>query len=459
MTPKKAPRHLVFPLRDIVFSPLAIGHNLRGAASKVVAMLRGLVQRFGKQGASDHLRGARRSQELADLHKLFVLTTFQARDGDGQTLVDAVLREGEGLTYDELKAKVSHNLTTQMHFMCGAVRGALRASADKGTGAHARDAVSRELLRRCGFSAHVQTSTAGPGSGLGLFVSGNVDPGEIVCVYPGVVYSSENVRHMPGYPTVAKHNPYLVSRFDGAVVDALPWGFNGGWSRSPGQSVKSTGETAVQGFGTWPGAPIGEALDEGGEEHEKEVSWLALAAGETPLDPSDLEEARAAVRAVDRRHPLALAHFANHPPKGIAPNVHVASVDVVFDARDGDEGQSGQSTASLRPYLPNVGLGRWPVPLGADEAVRRQAARTEQGKGFGGALSRMFGEKEDTETAGTGDSNDDEKIVVPTLVLVATGPIADEEVFLNYRLSTHVKRPDWYHPVDAEEDARRWATD
>ena len=51
------------------------------------------------------------------------------------------------------------------------------------------------------------------------------------------------------------------------------------------------------------------------------------------------------------------------------------------------------------------------------------------------------------------------KIVVPTLVLVATGPIADEEVFLNYRLSTHVKRPDWYHPVDAEEDARRWATD
>ena len=161
-------------------------------------MLRGLVQRFGKQGASDHLRGARRSQELADLHKLFVLTTFQARDGDGQTLVDTVLREGEGLAYDELKAKVSHNLTTQMHFMCGAVRGALRASADKGTGAHARDAVSRELLRRCGFSAHVQTSTAGPGSGLGLFVSGNVDPGEIVCIYPGMCRTFSEEYTTPG---------------------------------------------------------------------------------------------------------------------------------------------------------------------------------------------------------------------------------------------------------------------
>jgi hypothetical protein len=32
-------------------------------------------------------------------------------------------------------------------------------------------------------------------------------------------------------------------------------------------------------------------------------------------------------------------------------------------------------------------------------------------------------------------------------------------VFLNYRLSTHVERPEWYHPVDAEEDKRRWASD
>ena len=49
------------------------------------------------------------------------------------------------------------------------------------------------------------------------------------------------------------------------------------------------------------------------------------------------------------------------------------------------------------------------------------------------------------------------KVVVPTLVLVAKRFILDEEVFLNYRLSTHVKRPDWYHPVNAEEEKRRWA--
>lgn len=31
------------------------------------------------------------------------------------------------------------------------------------------------------------------------------------------------------------------------------------------------------------------------------------------------------------------------------------------------------------------------------------------------------------------------------------------QLFLNYRLSPHVPRPDWYTPVDAEEERRRWA--
>ncbi len=46
---------------------------------------------------------------------------------------------------------------------------------------------------------------------------------------------------------------------------------------------------------------------------------------------------------------------------------------------------------------------------------------------------------------------------VPGLALVATRDLEDEELFLNYRLSPHVPRPDWYSPVDAEEERRRWA--
>jgi hypothetical protein len=47
----------------------------------------------------------------------------------------------------------------------------------------------------------------------------------------------------------------------------------------------------------------------------------------------------------------------------------------------------------------------------------------------------------------------------PGLALVALRARRDEEVFLNYRLnpSTPHGLPAWYAPVDAEEDARRWA--
>ena len=43
------------------------------------------------------------------------------------------------------------------------------------------------------------------------------------------------------------------------------------------------------------------------------------------------------------------------------------------------------------------------------------------------------------------------------VVLVALRDICDEEVLLNYRLTPHVLRPDWYVAVDHEEEWRRWA--
>jgi hypothetical protein len=46
----------------------------------------------------------------------------------------------------------------------------------------------------------------------------------------------------------------------------------------------------------------------------------------------------------------------------------------------------------------------------------------------------------------------------PTIALVATRDIeANEELFLDYRLSSHVERPDWYVPVDEEAEKRRWS--
>lgn len=50
-------------------------------------------------------------------------------------------------------------------------------------------------------------------------------------------------------------------------------------------------------------------------------------------------------------------------------------------------------------------------------------------------------------------------VKIPTVVLVASRFLENEEIFLNYRLNPKVPTgmPDWYHPVDAEEDSRRWA--
>jgi hypothetical protein len=44
-----------------------------------------------------------------------------------------------------------------------------------------------------------------------------------------------------------------------------------------------------------------------------------------------------------------------------------------------------------------------------------------------------------------------------SVALVAIRPIQQgEELFLNYRLNPKLKLPEWYHPVDEQEDRRRW---
>ena len=44
---------------------------------------------------------------------------------------------------------------------------------------------------------------------------------------------------------------------------------------------------------------------------------------------------------MQRRHPLALGHYANHPPPGVQPNVQVAAYDYAM-------GASGQSLLALK---------------------------------------------------------------------------------------------------------------
>jgi len=114
---------------------------------------------------------------------------------------------------------------------------------------------------------------------------------------------------MADYPNVVLNNDFILSRYDGTLVDAAPWGC---------------------------GARDGRA-------------WPARATGIVD----------GALRLLEGRHPLALGHFANHPPPGAAPNVAIAPFDLTLDGAKGwaeglgVEGQGlaqGQRVVSSAPY-------------------------------------------------------------------------------------------------------------
>ena len=134
------------------------------------------------------------------------------------------------------------------------------------------------------------------------------------------------------------------------------------------------------------------------------------------------------------RHPAALAHLANHPPPGTAPNVVVAAVDWAPPPEDAPE---------LRAYFPVVDYaeGSSSSSGGSEESDGDDPPRG-RGGGGGGYLGRR-------PRGGA----------VPGVALVALRDLEDEELFLNYRLNPNAPGglPSWYSSVDPDEDERRWA--
>lgn len=233
-------------------------------------------------------------------------------------------------------------------------------------------------------------------AGQGLFIDGEADVGSIIAFYPGVIYSPAYYRYIPGYPRVDAQNPYLITRYDGTVINAQPWGVGG--------------ETLE----LWDGSSVPEIKQavQGGETGSDRV-WKMLS---KPL----VGKLGGYGEVLERRNPLALAHFANHPAKGMDPNVMVCSYDFPLVEKD------------MRMYIPNIEIGR-----GEDVKMKKIG-------------SFWF-------KTGSSGSNASSYPVLKTLVLVATRALGDEEVLLNYRLSNAKKRPSWYTPVDEEEDRRRWS--
>lgn len=212
----------------------------------------------------------------------------------------------------------------------------------------------------------------------------------MIALYPGVIYTPPYNRDIPGYPDADAQNPYLITRYDGTVIDAKPWG-SGGENREvwDGLSVPEIG-------------PNVQTIEKGSDRF-----WTML--------NKPLERARHGCigEVLERRNPFALAHFANHPAKGIVPNVLICPYDFPLTEK------------SMRTFIPNVSFGNGEVNM---RRFGRSWFRS-------GAKSSQF-----------------DVPVLKTLVLVATRALCDEEVFLNYRLSNSKQQPGWYTPVDEEED-------
>lgn len=226
-------------------------------------------------------------------------------------------------------------------------------------------------------------------------MEGEADVGSVIAIYPGVIYSPAYYRFIPGYPRVDAHNSYLITRYDSTVINAQPWA-DGSDAREFWDGMNSPQPTKFP-----------EQIVQTGSDRV----WKMLS--------KPLQSPRSGIRGeiLERRNALAFAHFANHPPKDVIPNVMVCPYDFPLDEKD------------MRTYIPNISFGN-------EEGVKM--------KRFGSFWFK------------SGSSVDGISPTLNSLVLVATRAISNEEILLNYRLSNSKRRPSWYTPVDEEEDRRRW---
>lgn len=361
-------------------------------------------------------RDTRQLQFEVDINRLFLYTSFN-RLGNNADEADAeeIIEMASKASFADQQMQVQENVHSQIKAFCTrmneillpnekVVNDYLELSQQANRSPHhsakavskqrplSQSEVSQKLKDQLGYTLNVKPSQIShKDSGQGLFLDGAVDVGAVLAFYPGVVYYPAYHHYIPGY--LNEQNPYLITRYDGTVIDAQPWGCGGdGPERFNGRKMLEN-----------------KLHDEGAEKGSDKLS--------KPLEASQVDDND---DVVERRNPLASAHFANHPAKGMLPNVMICPYDFPLTESD------------MRVYIPNVLFGN------AEVNMRR----------FGSFWFK----------SGGGSRNSGSNVpTLKTLVLIATRPLQDEELLLNYRLSNTKRRPEWYTPVDEEEDRRRWS--
>jgi hypothetical protein len=355
--------------------------------------------------------------------------------------------------------------------------------------------------RRVGFGLRVGPSRVGHSeAGMGLFVAapaaeasttgtaGTAAPravvpaGALLALFPGLCYSRDDYRRMPGYPKVDRGNPYLAARYDGVVVDSQPWARGDGAvvvgvaGSAATVAASNDDSTSTSQSGLDPFRPRRQALP------RTFLARMARASDGPKLPPAvqaALDEAAAARLAramwcspttdeataleflagglpLEGRNPYALAHFANHPQPGEPPNAMIAPLDffpegVEEEASSASSASSSSSLPELRAYLPfcpyeaAAALTVWPVERALKKKGEDAAIAVARRLAAGRHVSRGAAELVTRGARGLG--------------LVALRPLAEgEEVVFDYRLSPGMLgRPSWYVPCDEGGEDRRWA--
>ncbi|GAA0148661.1 hypothetical protein LIER_36769 [Lithospermum erythrorhizon] len=150
-----------------------------------------------------------------------------------------------------------------------------------------------------------------------------VEVGSVIAIYPGIIYSPAYYQYIPGYPKIDAQNPYLITRYDGTIINAQPWGEGGeSLERWDGLSFPEAGENINS---------VGKGSDR---------IWKMLS------KPLDARQLGARAEPLERRNPLAFAHFANHPAKDMVPNAMVCPYDFPLTEKN------------MRTYIPNISYGK-----------------------------------------------------------------------------------------------------
>ncbi|EOA23103.1 hypothetical protein CARUB_v10003896mg, partial [Capsella rubella] len=352
----------------------------------------------------------------ADINKLFMYTSYNRLGRDAEEAdAEEIIEIASKATLSEQQKQVQENIHYQVEKFCSSMDEILLAHIDKAKELHESGSesrrekdvpiaeklivpetkplklaeVSHRLKDRIGYTLDIRPSLIPhKEAGQGCFIEGEADVGAVLAFYPGVIYSPAFYRYIPGFPNVDAQNSYVITGHDGTVINAQPWG-RGGESREVWNSSFTTPELTTE-------VTTAENVT------DKVLKMLR-----------PLESSGNVGTVLEMRNPLAFGHFTNHPGKDMDPNVMICPYDFPL------------SETEMRAYIPNVACGNT-----ADVKLRRS----------GSFLSRK------------GNHTSLDAPVLKTLVLVATRALCNEELMLNYRLSNSKRKPDWYTPVDEDED-------